>query len=90
MVRVYVLFGVLLALLCITESKEIPLPLFMKEVPSADKAKFVDLITRDDLQPAQRRQMIDQFISTQSSAVQKSYQQYNQLLEAVGIPSNWG
>jgi hypothetical protein len=33
------------------------------------------------LQPTQRRQLIDQLISTQPASVQQSYQKFNQLLQ---------
>jgi hypothetical protein len=34
------------------------------------------------LKPAQRRQLIDQLIATQSASVQQSYQKFNQLMDA--------
>ncbi|KAI6183972.1 hypothetical protein M3Y97_00546200 [Aphelenchoides bicaudatus] len=81
MLLAYVFVGLCLVLCDLTMAKEIPLPIFMKDVPTAGKVKFTEIISRADLQPAQRQQLIDQLISTQSAAVQQSYQSYKKLMD---------
>ncbi|KAI6242634.1 hypothetical protein M3Y99_00168100 [Aphelenchoides fujianensis] len=72
------LFGLLLHTAC---SKQVQLPIFMANAPVAAKAEFTNIVSRPDLQPAQRRQAIEQLVARQSADVQQAYQQYKNLVQ---------
>ncbi|CAD5212882.1 unnamed protein product [Bursaphelenchus okinawaensis] len=75
--------GVVLCVMLVGQvvAKEIPLPIFMKGATDEGKLAMLELLSRGDLPPKERRALVDELVAGQPAQVQKAYKQYNDLLD---------